>query len=198
MNMTGSENGTETGIKHGVRVDSDLDMRVGISDGNNKAEVTSNRELVVSDVQGLAASADILAALNGTLDVSDTAAQTILDSILDQLANGILEVDDNETQTLLTSILSQLGSGSLTIGTEDGTPTGTQHVFVNNMKSMILATADRRKETIYLDKTSRKNRRVDYFKWTSSVFPGIELRRNFIYELVGSEYVNVDENYQII
>lgn len=86
----------------------------------------------------------------------------------------------------------------LIIGTEDGTPSGVQHVFVNNLKSMILASHDRNRDVIYLDMASKKNRRVDKFEFTSPTFPGIILVREFNYDLVGTEYVFVNDNWNLI
>lgn len=48
--IVGSEDGTKLGVKHAVRVDSELDVRVGISDGANKATVNVGGELSVTDV----------------------------------------------------------------------------------------------------------------------------------------------------
>lgn len=153
MNATGSEDGTETGIKHSLRVDNELDLRVGISDGANKATVS---------------------------------------------ADGKLSVSDADVQTLLANVITQLQSGSLSIGTEDGTETGVQHVFVNNLKSMILASQDRVRDVTYLDPTSKKNRRVEKFEFTSATFPGITLVRSFNYNLIGSDYVFVNDNWTLI
>ena len=153
MNATGSEDGTKTGIKHSLRVDNELDLRVGISDGANKATVS---------------------------------------------ADGKLSVDDANTQALLANVLTQLQSGALSIGTEDGTETGVQHVFVNNLKSMILASHDRNRDVTYLDPTNKKNRRVEKFEFTSATFPGITLVREFNYSLIGNEYVFVNDNWTLI
>lgn len=151
--IAGSEDGTKSGNKHAVRVDSELDLRVGISDGANKATVDADGKLSVSDV---------------------------------------------DAQTLLASVLAQLQSGSLSIGTEDGTETGVQHVFVNNLKIMILASQDRNRDVTYLDPTSRKNRRVEKFEYTSATFPGVTLVRTFNYNLIGSDYVFVNDNWTLI
>lgn len=70
VQITGSEDGTKTGTKRGARVDSDLDLRVGISDGLNKAQVDALRRLSVFDENSNLTLSDILARLNGTLDVS--------------------------------------------------------------------------------------------------------------------------------
>ena len=82
MLATGSEDGTKTGVKHAVRVDSELDLRVGISDGANKAAV------------------DAL----GQLSVKDIDSQTTLMSINNILSSGIVKVDDDASQAILNSI----------------------------------------------------------------------------------------------
>lgn len=60
----GTEDGTKTGIKHAHRVDDELDLRVGISDGANKAEV-SDGNLHVKD-EGLPESLGQKAAAEST------------------------------------------------------------------------------------------------------------------------------------
>jgi hypothetical protein len=176
INATGSEDGTKTGIKHSLRVDSELDLRVGISDGANKAQVDSN----------------------GKVSVKDTDAQVLLTSILTQLLNGTLKVDDDATQILLTSILTQLQSNSgLSIGTEDGTPSGTQHVFVNNLRQMILASDDVDPTYTYAD-FGTKNQRIIRIEWTSAKFPGFTVRRDFNYILDGTRYRRTNAPWSII
>lgn len=177
MLATGSEDGTKAGIKHALRVDNELDLRVGISDGPNKAVVDNT----------------------GQLSVSDAAAQTILTAINTQLASGILKVDDDQSQVLLTQILAALGSNDgLAIGTEDGTTSGVQHVFVNNLRQMILASANRQKTITWLDIGSRRNRRPASFQFTSATFPSITLVRQFEYTLSGVDYVLTNDNWSII
>lgn len=252
LNVTGSEDGTKTGIKHSLRVDSDLDLRVGISDGPNKAAISNTGELSVTDL----AAQNILTALynaitTSTLKVDDDQTQTLLNTInttlqnlnitvsnevevkndvgnpvpisasslplpsgaateakqdasnsiltniLSQLAAGI-SVDDDQTQTILTNILAQLSSGGLEIGTENGTSTGVQHVFVNNLKKMILDAVPRNRNITYLDPSNRKNRRVDKFEYTSSTFPGVTVVRQFNYSLISNEYVLNNDNWYII
>lgn len=86
----------------------------------------------------------------------------------------------------------------LSTGSEDGTETGIKHAFVNNFKSMILASHDRVRNVIYLDLASKKNRRVDKFEYTSATFPGITLVRQFNYSLQGSEYIFINDNWTLI
>jgi hypothetical protein len=48
--IAGSEDGTKGGLKHAARVDSDLDLRVGVSDGNNKLKVNPDGTINVNVV----------------------------------------------------------------------------------------------------------------------------------------------------
>jgi hypothetical protein len=123
----------------------------------------------------------------GELSVVDQQANTLLAAINTQLNTGTIKVDDDQTQILLQSLLSQLQAGGLSIGTEDGTPTGVQHVFVNNLKSMILASHDREQDIEYAD-FGTANQRVTKIDYTSPTFPGIVAKKEFVYTLVGNKY----------
>lgn len=143
--MTGTEDSTVLGASHVARIDSDLDLRVGISNGVNKAEVSPSGELSVSD---------------------------------------------DQSQVILSDILSQLQStGGLSVGTEDGTLTGTSHVFINNLRLLITKAHDVVSVLTYLDPTSKKNRREDKIEYTSATFPGFKAVLQFGYTLIGTDYV---------
>ena len=114
---------------------------------------------------------------------------TILTAILAQLSSGILSVDDAAAQALLASILAQLESGGVIIGTENGTPGGVQHVFVNNLRKMITGAHDVSTVVTWLDINDKKNRRADKIEWTSPTFPGVTVRKQFAYTLAAGEYV---------
>lgn len=145
MLATGSEDGTKTGIKHALRVDSELDLRVGISDGPNKAAVDGS---------------------------------------------GQLSVTDALTQAALSSILTQLSAGGIIIGTEDGTPTGVQKVFVNNRYLQILAAKDRDQDIVYADFGTKDQRitQIDYVAPSIGAGAGFVARKTFTYVLDGGRY----------
>lgn len=103
--ITGSETGAKSGIKHAARVDSDLDLRVGISSGANKAGVNASNELSVIDGPVRTKLDAIIAALAATLNVNDTASQTILNQIKALLA-GTLSTSDASTHSLLAGTLT--------------------------------------------------------------------------------------------
>jgi hypothetical protein len=84
------------------------------------------------------------------------------------------------------------------VGSLDGTKTGQKYGFVNNLRQMILASHDRVRNVVYLDPTSRKNRRVDKFIYTSSTFPGYSLVRQFNYSLINNEYVFTNDTWSVV
>lgn len=147
VNITGSDDGTSTGIKRGARVDSELDLRVGISDGANKATV-----------DGL-----------GQLSVADAASHAFLSAIV-----GFLNTNPSK----------------LAIGTEDGTLTGVQRVFVNNRVQQILAAKDRNGTISYAD-FGTKDQRITQITYTApsiGVGVGFTAQKNFTYTLIGNRY----------
>jgi hypothetical protein len=84
------------------------------------------------------------------------------------------------------------------VGSLDGTKTGQKYGFVNNLRQMILASHDRVRNVVYLDATSRKNRRVDKFIYTSLTFPGYSLVRQFNYSLINNEYVFANDTWSVV
>jgi hypothetical protein len=82
------------------------------------------------------------------------------------------------------------GSGpTLIFGTEDGTPTGLAHVFVNNVFKQILASEDRVDTITYAD-AGTKNQRIIRIDYTSNiVHNGVTARKDITYTLAGNSYV---------
>lgn len=80
------------------------------------------------------------------------------------------------------------GSGpTLIFGTEDGTPTGTAYVFVNNILKQILAAHDRKYDITYAD-FGTKDQRITQVDYTSPTFPGVTASKVITYTLVGTRY----------
>lgn len=156
---------------------------VGSSSAKLTGDVTVGSVGIINDPAG--------AQVDGSrrLRVHDEAAATILAAIQTQLTSGILKVDDDASQVLLANIISQLQAGGLAIGTENGTPGGVQHVFVNNLRTMITKAHDVSPVITWLDINDRRNRRADKIEWTSPTFPGITVRKQFAYTLAAGEYV---------
>lgn len=83
-------------------------------------------------------------------------------------------------------------------GSVDGTKTGTKYGWVNNVKQQIMAAHDRKRDAFYLDISSKKDRRLDKFEYTSPTFPGVTLVRQFSWTLVGTEYVYENDEWSVI
>lgn len=178
--IAGSEDGTKTGLKHAARIDSDLDLRVGISNGANKAGVNPGGELSVTD-----------ATTHTTLSAINT-------KITSNVGGEIL-VHDTDVLTAVTAILGVVNGvlKGLNIGTEDGTPTGIQRVFVNNFRQQILATHNRVAAFTYAD-FGTKDQRITQVNYTSTTFPGITIQRQFAYSLVGTRYRRDNETWNVV
>ena len=72
-------------------------------------------------------------------------------------------------------------------GTIDGSPTGVEYTFVNNVKNQILATHDRVQEIVYED-FGTKNQRIKEINYTSSLFPGVIAKKILTYVLESGRY----------
>ena len=209
IQITGSEDGTKTGVKRGARVDSDLDLRVGISDGNNKASVNTNRELSVIDSEARTRLDSIISQLAATLDTSDGTTHTILSSILAALASidagipvslGQTTMDQSMSVTIASnqspipiegSITATLGDEPIKIsGTENGQPNGVEFPFVNNRLQQILKAKDRIGTISYAD-FGTKDQRVTQITYTAPSIgtgAGFTAIKTFTYTLVGNRY----------
>jgi hypothetical protein len=85
----------------------------------------------------------------------------------------------------------------LPVGSIDGTKTGTKYGFVNNRRQQILDSHDRVAAFTYSD-FGTKNQRVTQIDYTSATFPGITVRRQFSYSLVGNFYRRDSETWTIV
>lgn len=186
--IAGSEDGTKGGIKHAARVDSSLDLRVGISNGANKAGVNAGGELSVID-----------AGTQALLNAANTLLLNI-QSILGQIDNGIpASLGQKPMATSMPVVIANdqspipvsLSDEPIKIsGTENGQPNGTEFTFVNNLRLQILAAKDRIQSITYAD-FGTKNQRVTQIDYTASSIgsgPGFTARKSFTYTLVGNNY----------
>lgn len=82
-------------------------------------------------------------------------------------------------------------------GSDDGTKTGIKYGLVYNRKQQILDSADRIANFTYAD-FGTKNQRVTRIDYTSSTFPGITIRREFVYTLVLGKYRRDSETWDEI
>lgn len=181
--IAGSEDGTKGGLKHAARVDSELDLRVGISDGANKAVVDATGRLSVID-------ADVLSAL--------TSIRAVLPAALGpQPMAGSVSVTIASNQTPIPVTVTFPDEPLKISGTQNGQPNGTEFTFVNNLKLQILDAHDRVAEFTYAD-FGTKNQRVTMIDYNSATFPGAIVRRVFAYTLVGNNYRRDSETWTIV
>jgi hypothetical protein len=111
------------------------------------------------------------------------ATYSVVVTLVDNASSG-----DYATNTKLDELITAVESGSsLNIGTEDGTLTGTQHVFVNNTFEQIKVTHDRSQSVSYADFGTNQER-ITQIDYTSPTFPGVTAREVFSYTLVGGKY----------
>jgi hypothetical protein len=85
----------------------------------------------------------------------------------------------------------------MTVGTIDGTKTGTKYGFVNNIRNQILASHDRQQSITYAD-FGNKDQRVTQIDYISPTFSGVTARKVLNYTLVGTKYRRDSINWVII
>lgn len=117
-----------------------------------------------------------------------------------QLSANSLSVVIASDQTLsieLDAFTTPTPDNIMTVGSIDGTKTGTKFGFVNNVRQQILAAHDRESAFSY-DDFGTKNERISRIDFTSATFPGFTVRKDFIYTLVSGKYRLDDINYTLV
>jgi hypothetical protein len=185
--IVGTNNGTVSGIKSVLRVDNDFDLRVGISDGANKAQVNSSRELAVTDVEARNSLADISSALTSI-------ENSLPESLGAKVSAESLSVTFSSDQTPIPvsgNVTATLSDEPIKIsGTENGQPNGPEFTFVNNRLQQILKAKDRTGTITYAD-FGNKNQRITQITYTAPSIgtgPGFTAVKTFTYTLVGNKY----------
>lgn len=189
----GSEDGTTLGTRHVVRVDSDLDLRIGISNGVNKASVNASGELSVTDNAANLS----LSTISSTLTNIDNGIPAALGPAV--MANSMpVTISSDQTAIPISgNITATLGDEPIKIsGTIDGTANGIEYNFVYNLRQQILAAHDREQDITYAD-FGTKNQRVTQIDYTSATFPGIIARKELTYTLIGTRYRRDSINWSI-
>jgi len=74
-------------------------------------------------------------------------------------------------------------------GTDDGTPSGTPYVFVNNEFNQILAAGDRVDQFIYANAGTKNERIIEINTTSNTVHVSKTARKQISYTLVGNSYV---------
>lgn len=189
--MVGSEDGTKAGLKHAARIDSALDIRVGISNGANKANVSGSGDLSVRD-----SNADVLLSTRAS-EATLAALSAKFNSLGQKPMVGSVPVVLASDQSPIPVTASLADEPVKISGTINGQPNGTEFTFVNNLKLQILDSHDRIANFTYAD-FGTKNQRVTMIDYNSATFPGSTVRRVFAYTLVGNNYRRDSETWTIV
>jgi hypothetical protein len=177
--IAGSDDGTKGGVKRPLRVDSALDLRVGISNGSNKADVNGSGELSVIDagVQALLNAGNVLLAS--------------LQSLLTAIGNGIpTSLGQKPMATSMPVVIASDQTPIKMSGTENGQPNGLEFTIVNNLLQQILKAKDRSGTISYAD-FGTKDQRITQLTYTAPSIgtgPGYTAQKNFTYTLIGNRY----------
>jgi hypothetical protein len=151
-----------------VELDADDGDNVAISDGTNTLSVNPD----------------------GSINTSDSTSHALLTAIDTSLTT--IHTNTDGIETVLDDILNKVPANNdgLVIGTENGQVGGTQHVFVNNIRQMILAAHDRDQEITYQDFGTKNQRitQIDYIAPSIGVGAGFTARKTLSYSLIGTRY----------
>jgi len=193
--ITGTEDGTPTGIQNTAKITSDKKLWV-------KAE---DVELLLADIYAELqlktepADAQNIRDLNSLQDsVSVPGVATEAEQVL---SNTFLAAIETELQNLNSKKISgfpTLDPDSIQlVGSIDGAETGSKFGLVYNLRQQILATHDREQEITYAD-FGTKNQRITQIDYTSPTFPGIIARKQINYTLVGTRYRRDEINWSVL
>lgn len=156
-------------------------VHLGDSETGVTAEVDAQRRLRTHDV-------DLKAAVDAVLSKIEDPGTLATEQTLQDVVAGLTDVLNAINGELQIRNLSATTDNVLMAGTENGQANGTVRYFVNNLRKQIMDSADRARAIVWGDFSNRKLRRVLQFNYTSGIFPGVTLRKEFTYTLVGNEY----------
>jgi hypothetical protein len=192
----GTEDGTKAGARHVQKIDSDKRLHVR----DELARILL--EAIEARLGSIQAQTDNLETLAGA---TNTILSTTIADLLNDIKTNTQDVEGliSNTNTILSvtiadvlsDILNAVNSlpqdnNGLVIGTENGQVGGVQHVFVNNLRQMILAAKDRDQEIIYADFGTKDQRiiRIDYTAPSIGVGAGFTARKTLTYTPVSGRY----------
>lgn len=179
----GTEDGSLTGALHPHKVDLSGDLHT--KDTNAGALLTALASLstdIKALVNTVSGQLTTLSGLSSDIKALSTQLSGQLPASLGQKnMAGSLSVTVASNQPSLVSKIS---------GTEDGTASGTERVFVNNLKNQILAAKDRAQSLTYADFGTKDQRitRIDYAAPSIGSGAGFTARKTISYTLIGNSY----------
>lgn len=128
-----------------------------------------------------------LTTINATLTSIDSGIPTALGQ--QTMANS-MSVVLASNQTVLNVNATLVDEPIKMSGTENGQPGGTEFVFVNNLKTQILAAKDREQNLSYADFGTKNQRitQIDYNSPSIGIGIGFVARKTINYTLIGNNY----------
>lgn len=173
----GTEDGTQTGIKHALVVGSDLNLRVLDQGANTLLSSLLTAALNIENSLPAILGPNLAA---NSLSVTIASDQPVIDVDVSLDAFTLLDPDNVQI-----------------VGSIDGSKTGAKYGFVNNVRQQILAAHDRQQAITYAD-FGTKDQRVTQIDYTSATFPGTIARKVLSYTLVGTKYRRDSINWVIL
>jgi hypothetical protein len=101
--------------------------------------------------------------------------------------NMFRDTDDGFVYRRVKVTGSSGGGGGIIYGTDDGTPSGTQFAFVNNLRLQILAAVDRESQEFYAD-FGTKSQRITSVVFTAPSITPLTAVKTITYIQVGTKY----------
>jgi hypothetical protein len=168
---------------------SHTDDSIRLGDGTNLSTITQNGIKYGLDVNMINSTLPLPtgAATEATLALIDSKLNTLGQKTSANSVPVVLASDQTLTVNADLEAFSATPDNVMTVGTIDGTKTGTKYGFVNNLVQQILAAHDRQEVYTYAD-FGTKNERITRIDYTSATFVGHTATRDFSYTLVGPNY----------
>lgn len=196
-----------------TKLDADQVLRRTYDEPNNRLRVDAEVTAVIGTVDVIInAATDNIAISDGVDFLGINADGSINVNVLDisiSAANDSIKIGDgtnfmvvNTDGSINAVVELEAFTGSnpdnvQLVGSLDGTKTGTKYGFVNNVRQQVLAAHDREAAITYAD-FGTKNQRVIRIDYTSATFPGVTVRKDFIYTFVSNQYRRDDINWSIV
>lgn len=185
----------------------DLDIR-NLTFATDKVDVSGSNVVVSAtdlDIRNLSNITDSVSVPGVATEAKQDTQITILNTIASgipislgqtTMANSMpVTIANNQTPIPVSATLSD---EPLKIsGTVDGTPSGTEYGFVNNIRQQILASHDRTQNITYAD-FGTKNQRITQIDYASATFTGVTVRKVINYTLIDTNYRKDNINWVII
>lgn len=162
---------------------------------NDKVDVSGSSVSVSSLPAGLATEAKQDTG-NASLSSIDSKMNTLGQKTMAQSMPVVLSSDQGSIPIDLDAFTATPDSVQ-TVGSIDGTSTGTKYGFINNLRQQILASHDREQDITYAD-FGTKDQRITQIDYNSATFGATIARKTISYTLIGNKYRRDSIDWSII